>query len=102
MGAVWGTQGIYYYGASSHEARALMAPYALQWQAMLRCRTAGCRSYDLFGIAPEGAGSRHPWGGVSDFKAKFGGTVITYPPEQQLVFRPVAHAALKMKRKILG
>jgi len=142
LGVVWGTQSIYYYGASNHAHRALMAPYLLQWEAMKRCKATGCRSYDLLGIAPpieaqtttnnhkqhtlplsrqasgkggegvkprgghaplRGAGRRgHPWAGVSAFKEKFGGTVVSYPSEQQIVLRPVVNALLGLKRKILG
>ena len=101
MGVIWNGIGIYYYGASSHAHRALMAPYLLQWQAMRMCKAQGCPTYDLLGIAPPDAAD-HPWAGISEFKAKFGGLVVTYPPERQLILRPVAWKALKVKRKILG
>ena len=101
LGVIWGTTGIYYYGASSHERKELMAPYVLQWEAMQYCKTHGCTHYDLFGIAPEGM-TNHPWAGVSEFKAKFGGAVLTYPSEQEVVLRPTMKTLLTMKRKILG
>lgn len=100
LGVIWNNMGIYYYGASSHAHRALMAPYALQWAAMRRCKTAGCHAYDLLGIAPEGSPKNHPWNGISDFKERFGGTVVTYPPECQKTLRPFARAAIELKRKI--
>lgn len=101
LGTAWDKTGIYYYGASDHAHRMLMAPYLLQWAAMRRCRDAGSESYDLFGIAPDGAAD-HPWSTVSDFKAKFGGTVIAYPPERQFLLRPLTQKALSLKRRILG
>ncbi len=101
LGVSWGTTGIYYYGASSSRERELMAPYLLQWEAMRLCKAKGCTQYDLFGIAPEDA-VNHPWSGVSEFKAKFGGHVVSYPPEQQVTLRPVMACMLKMKRKIAG
>ncbi len=101
IGAIWGKTGIYYYGASDHEYRNLMAPYLLQWRAMQFCKAQGCTQYDLFGVAPEGA-IEHPWAGVSEFKAKFGGTMMSYAPEQQIVLRPMAKTLLGIKRKILG
>jgi lipid II:glycine glycyltransferase (peptidoglycan interpeptide bridge formation enzyme) len=84
-----GAVGIYYYGASSYEDRQLMAPYALQWEAMRLCKAAGCTRYDLLGISPEDAPQSDPWRGITDFKRKFGGTVITYPPEQMMVLKPM-------------
>jgi lipid II:glycine glycyltransferase (peptidoglycan interpeptide bridge formation enzyme) len=101
LGVTWGKTGIYYYGASSAQKRECMAPYLLQWEAMRLCRNKGCTSYDLFGIAPEGA-TNHPWSSVSDFKAKFGGTVLTYPPEREIILRPILKTVLQIKRKILG
>lgn len=101
LGVVWGKAGIYYYGASGNAHRELMAPYLLQWEALRLCRERGCASYDLFGIAPEGKAD-HPWSSVSEFKAKFGGTVVTYPPEQEILLRPHVNSLLKVKRRILG
>jgi lipid II:glycine glycyltransferase (peptidoglycan interpeptide bridge formation enzyme) len=101
MGVTWNGTGIYYYGASSYEHRNLMAPYLLQWEAMRLCKKSGCDHYDLLGIsAPDSVDD--PWAGISDFKRKFGGTVITYPPEQTLVLRPMVKRALGLKRKLLG
>ncbi len=102
LGVIWNGTGIYYYGASSSEHRNLMAPYLLQWEAMRRCKAQGCHSYDLLGIAPPEADPNHPWQGISSFKAKFGGQVISYPPEQEVVLKPVMKTLLGLKRKILG
>jgi peptidoglycan pentaglycine glycine transferase (the first glycine) len=101
IGVTWNGTGIYYYGASDYEHRSLMAPYLLQWEAIQICKKAGCRQYDLLGIAPPDAGADHPWSGISDFKAKFGGTVIPYPPEQEITLRPIAKTLLSLKRKII-
>lgn len=101
LGVIWGSTGLYYYGASSHSRKELMAPYLLQWETMRYCKARGCARYDLFGIAPDGRPD-HPWSGISDFKTKFGGTVEAYPPEQELVLRPAMKNLLKLKRKILG
>ena len=75
---------LYYYGASDHELRSLMAPYLLQWHVMCDAKARGYTSYDLFGIAPEGA-ENHPWAGVTDFKKKFGGTVVEYEKSYQKI-----------------
>jgi lipid II:glycine glycyltransferase (peptidoglycan interpeptide bridge formation enzyme) len=105
IGVKWGNSGIYYYGASSHEDRQLMAPYLLQWEAMSKCKSMGCERYDLLGIE-EGSGVggqvSGKWKGISEFKRKFGGAVITYPPERMLVLRPVVKKVLEWKRGIVG
>ncbi len=102
LGVLWGLQGMYYYGASSYAERAIMAPYLLQWEAMRHCKAQGCQTYDLLGIAPPGAPMSHPWSGISAFKEKFGGTVVTYPPEEQVVLRPWTERALRWKRALCG
>ncbi len=102
IGVTWNGMGFYYYGASDHTQRNLMAPYLLQWEAMNYCKEQGCTQYDLLGIAPTGASADHPWSGISEFKSKFGGTVITYPPEQEIILKPMMRTMLKVKRKILG
>ena len=100
LGVIWTDRGIYYYGASSYAHRALMAPYALQWEAMRLCKAKGCKTYDLLGVAPQNADDDHPWQNISRFKEKFGGRVITYPSEQQIILRPIMKWLLKIKRKI--
>lgn len=65
----------YLYGASSGEERNLMAPYALQWEAIKRARKKGCTSYDLFGIAPR-PDPEHPLYGLYRFKSGFGGALV--------------------------
>ena len=105
LGVTHGDRGYYYYGASSYPDRALMAPYALQREAIRLCKSKGCLKYDLLGIAPpestdQSAREDHPWAGITEFKAKFGGTVITYPPEQEIILRPVAKKMLEWKRKV--
>ena len=101
IGVTWNKHAIYYYGASDHEHRALMAPYALQWAAIQHAKAEGCTSYDLLGIAPPDADDDHPWKGITSFKDKFGGALVTYPQEQRIVLKPVANAVLKMKRKLI-
>lgn len=102
IGVCWNGTGYYYYGASDHAKRALMAPYLLQWEAMKICKERGCARYDLLGIAPVGSGPDHAWAGISSFKEKFGGEVIAYAQEQQVMIRPFLWNLLKLKRRILG
>lgn len=64
---------IYLHGASGDEHRELMAPYALQWQAIKLAYDLGIQRYDLFGI------SSQKWPGVTRFKQGFGGDIVHYP-----------------------
>jgi lipid II:glycine glycyltransferase (peptidoglycan interpeptide bridge formation enzyme) len=100
LNAVWNGTMLYYYGASSYNDRHLMAPYLLQWEAMRRAKARGCHTYDLLGIMPPDAPENDPWKGITDFKRKFGGTLVTYPREQVCVLRPVLKKLLELKRKI--
>ena len=102
LSVIWGKRLIYYYGASNHAQRAKMAPYLLQWESMCIGKAKGCTEYDLLGIAPENANPDHPWTGISSFKEKFGGEVVTYPKEKMIVLKPMMYHLLRMKRAILG
>jgi len=86
LNTFFGNTATYYYGASSNEHRNVMAPYLLHWQAIRDAKDKGYNFYDFFGIAPENA-VNHPWGGVTDFKKKFGGTEISYQLPQEFIFK---------------
>jgi len=74
----YGKQATYLYGASSNNKRNLMAPYALQWQAMQDAKEKGCLHYDLFGIPPN-EDPNHPMAGLYRFKTGFGGQIVHRP-----------------------
>lgn len=89
----------YYFGASGDLKRNLMAPYLLQWEAIRYAKNLGFKYYDFLGIAPENSRS-HPWAGVTEFKKKFGGTVIKYEPAREYIFRPFLYIALILAKKL--
>lgn len=74
----------YLHGASSNQYRNVMAPYLLQWEAILDTKEAGCEYYDFWGIAPDD-NLHHKWAGVTRFKKGFGGIQIDYPGTYDLV-----------------
>lgn len=84
-------EAIYYYGASSNQNRNVMAPYLIQWTAILEAQKRGCKQYDFLGVAPENAQKNHPWKGVTNFKKKFGGIFVNYFPAQELVLKPLQY-----------
>lgn len=89
---------IYYYGASDHDHRHLMAPYLIQWTAIQEAKKRGFKTYDFLGIAPEDA-QDHPWAGVTSFKKKFGGQVVNYPQAKNMVFKRFWYLVYRMRKR---
>jgi lipid II:glycine glycyltransferase (peptidoglycan interpeptide bridge formation enzyme) len=79
----------YLYGASSNEDRNVMAPYAVQWEAMKEAKARGCVEYDLFGIPPS-ADPNHPMAGLYRFKTSFGGRIIRRSGSWDFAYRRLA------------
>lgn len=66
-------------GASSlPEYRKLNAGTALLASAIIDAQSRGLTAADLYGIAPDGAPSTHPWAGFTRFKQSFGGSSATF------------------------
>jgi len=106
--ARFGTEAIYMYGASSTRHRAHGAGFLIQYEAMRWARDAGCTSYDLWGIpavdpssveVDEGdrvAGTRgEDWRGLYEFKVRFGGQIVGYPPMLERRYHPVLAAVAR-------
>ena len=93
-------QGLYYYGASSNEFRNLMAPYLIQWQAILNAKQRGCIYYDFLGISnPE---NPDKLSGVTDFKLKFGGRIVKFNQSYQIIHNNFIFKIYKMIKKLLN
>ncbi len=86
----------YYYGASDHKYRNLMAPYSLQWEAIREAKRRGMKHYDFLGISPSHE-KNHSWSGVTEFKKKFGGREVNYPPAFDIVFKPLLYKILLLR-----
>ena len=91
---------IYYYGASSNQMRNLMAPYLLQWEMMRYAQKKGCENYDFLGIAPEGEAD-HPLRGVTNFKKKFGGQIISLEKGKIFIKKKILFRVLVFVRFLL-
>jgi peptidoglycan pentaglycine glycine transferase (the first glycine) len=101
VAAVFGDEGIYMYGASSTQERAHGAAFLLQHETMRWARSRGARRYDLWGIPeydPESsvsdsgdrlaASTGNDRRGLYEFKTRFGGQIIRYPPPLERVYHP--------------
>jgi lipid II:glycine glycyltransferase (peptidoglycan interpeptide bridge formation enzyme) len=95
----YGTRCWYFYGASSNEHRNLMAPYAVQWEAMRWARSKGCQEYDLWGVPDEDLETLEAeftertdglWG-VYRFKRGFGGSLKRTPGAWDVVYHPLLY-----------
>lgn len=65
----------YLYGMSRRAHREKMPNHLLQWEAMKRARSRGCRYYDLWG-APDEFDEKDPLWGVFQFKEGLGGEIV--------------------------
>jgi lipid II:glycine glycyltransferase (peptidoglycan interpeptide bridge formation enzyme) len=102
VAAVFGDEAIYMYGASSTRERAHGAAFLLQHDMMRWARSRGARYYDLWGI-PEydpdssvsesgdrlAASTGSDRRGLYEFKTRFGGQIIRYPPPRERVYHPL-------------
>ena len=94
-----GKRSWYFYGASSNQHRNLMAPYAIQWEAIRWAKSKGCNQYDLWGVpdvdydnleAEFTDRSDGLWG-VYRFKRGFGGKLTRSIGAWDVVYNPVLY-----------
>lgn len=92
----------YYYGASGSRSREVMAPYLVQWKAMTWAKDQGATVYDFLGIATPGStkASDLLLRGVTDFKTKFGGRIVTGGFAWEKVHRPLLFWAIRSAKKL--
>jgi lipid II:glycine glycyltransferase (peptidoglycan interpeptide bridge formation enzyme) len=91
----------YLHGGSDERVKDVMAPYAVQWQTILRAKERGCHEYDLWGVAPEDA-SDHRWSGVTRFKRGFNGRYVVFPPALNAILQPQWYQAYRWAKRMRG
>ena len=91
----FGLTATYLHGGFDYSFRSLMAPYKLQYEAIRRAKTMGCKYYDFWGIEEK------RWPGVTRFKKGFGGKKVVYPGSFDLILSRNWYIIYKVSRKIL-
>lgn len=97
----YGTEANYHYGASTLDGRIYPGAYLIQWEAIKKAKRRKLKSYNLWGVAPEGEINHRFWG-VSVFKRGFGGQDLEYLHARDLVVNPLAYKLnwlIEMARK---
>lgn len=103
----FGNTATYLHGASGNESRNVMAPYLLQWQAILDAKEKGCRYYDFGGVkisdkAQATSSGANPWEGITKFKLGFSPSTqpIVFPGSYDIVIDPCKYAVYRILQKI--
>ena len=87
-------------GAQSDEGRKLHATGILTIKLILDAKAKNLRTFDFWGIAPEGAPADHPWAGFTNFKKTFAGYEKDYAGTYDIVLSPAKYKAYGLLRKI--
>lgn len=78
-------------GAQSDAGRRLHATGILTIQLILDAAAKHLRTFDFWGIAPDGATATHPWAGFTAFKKTFAGIEKDYAGTYDLILRPLRY-----------
>lgn len=86
----------YLHGASSNLHRNVMGPHALHMYLIRDAIEKGFKRFDLWGVAPEGAGASHPWFGITRYKTGWGGDAVSMPGTFDLPVKHMWYSAYRM------
>ena len=87
-------------GAQSDEGRGLHATGILTIQLILDAKQKGLKTFDFWGIAPEGAPDTHPWAGFTNFKKTFAGYEKDYAGTYDIILKPAKYKLYQSTRKL--
>lgn len=85
-------------GAQSDQGRKLHATGILTIQLILDAKAKGLKTFDFWGIAPEGAPSTHPWAGFTNFKKTFAGYEKDYAGTYDIILKPTKYKLYQLAR----
>ncbi|MDD5396611.1 MAG: peptidoglycan bridge formation glycyltransferase FemA/FemB family protein [Candidatus Moranbacteria bacterium] len=91
----FGDTATYLHGASGNLHRNLMAPFSLQWQAILDAKEMGCTKYDFGGVKTvngqwSAVNSKNTWEGITTFKLGFSPKTkpVVFPGSHDIIINP--------------
>lgn len=87
---------IYLHGGADYQFRNLMAPYLLQWKAILGAKEKGYKYYNFGGISE----INKNWAGISRFKKGFGGLGVHYAGTYDLEIKKGRYQLYRIIKKI--
>ena len=100
----YGNTATYLHGASDNEYRNVMAPYLLQWQAIIDAKKAGLSRYDFGGINSKNQEPRtkNSWQGITKFKTGFSPSTspIVFPGSYDIVVNPFKYYLYRVLQKL--
>jgi len=96
----YGKIAIYLHGATDDEYRNVMAPYLLQWQAILDAKKAGCEKYDFGGIKI--TENNNSWSGITKFKLGFSQVAkpVEFLGSYDIIINPFIYSLYRLIQKI--
>ncbi|MBD3311737.1 MAG: peptidoglycan bridge formation glycyltransferase FemA/FemB family protein [Candidatus Magasanikbacteria bacterium] len=69
----YGNMSAYRHSGSLNLDKKLPTSYLIQWEAIQEALKRGIKIHNFWGVAPDNAGKKHPFRGITHFKKGFGG-----------------------------
>ena len=95
----FGDTAYYPFGASSNIGREKMPTQLLHWEAICEAKRRGLSWYNFGAIENSAGKSGHQWSGLSIYKKRFGGEMLSYSPLFDLVGQPFWYLIYNLRRK---
>lgn len=94
--------GTYLHGGSSYADRQLMAPHLMHWETIRHLKSIGSDAYDFWGTnAVDGEPiPNHSSAGTTRFKLGFGGTIINYPDNVDIILNPFCYSIISVIKRL--
>ena len=85
-------------GAQSETGRKLHATGILTIQLILDAKAKNLKTFDFWGIAPDGAPDNHPWKGFTNFKKTFAGYEQDYAGTYDVILKSAKYKLYQLAR----